>query len=85
MGNSEVRYFLAAYGARSGFNTYTGSVWFPHPGFPRNIDIKEHAIRLNPEIKMKPEDIVVTNIFEFKSREDYNAFAYKPEVNPGAE
>ncbi len=71
--NNEVikeRYFLIKYSAKiKDGNVSTGNLWFNSDEFPTNTWIKEQA-----NTKGDFESIVVENIFEFKSKEDFNSF-----------
>ena len=62
------RYFLVAYS----FSKGTGNLYFTCPnGFPKEKDIKTDCAKF---CGASPSEIVITNIFEFKSKEDYDSF-----------
>ncbi|GAB4129704.1 MAG: hypothetical protein OHK0045_04840 [Raineya sp.] len=60
-----MRYFLVSYISAEGF----GSIWFEHKQFPSYqwlcLKITEGRSR---------EDVIILNIFEFKSKEDFDNF-----------
>ena len=65
-----MRYFLIMYCA--------GNLGFIHDRFPRSAILKEIAGKFSGH---PVEDVVITNIFEFKNKEDFDSFeAPAPEV-----
>lgn len=67
------RYFLVVYIATSklGNSTVTGNGWFKFNGFPSNSWIKSEVIPDDVNIA----NVVVTNIFEFKNKTDFESFS----------
>jgi hypothetical protein len=66
-----MRYFLAVYHAGSDEQSFTGNLWFTSESFPNNRFIKEYAAK---EVNASPNNVVVTNIIEFKNEQDFLDF-----------
>lgn len=62
-----MRYFLVAFTVPNG----NGNSFFAWDGFPANKEIQKSVSDGQP---FPPEKVAVVNIFEFKSKEDYEAF-----------
>ena len=66
------RYFLVSYYAHP---NVTGNMWFPYTGgFPSNKWLKKEAEKHDTETIT---NTVILNIFEFKTKKDFENFAEK--------
>lgn len=79
-----LRYFLISYTTMPKNSTYpiVGDDWFQCNYFPSKIEIDSLINEFLPLRKECYRGIVVTNIFEFKSAEDFDRFSYnhKPDT-----
>lgn len=68
---NKARYFLVSYS----FNNGEGSFYFEHRKFPSYLELKKAGRELS-----KKEDVVIINIFEFQSEQDYLDFTSDEEI-----
>ena len=70
------RYFLISYCCDNNKSKSIGNLWIDMVKFPSNNHIKKSVMRLNLKLDLFFErgEIVVTNIFEFKSAEDFTSY-----------
>lgn len=66
-----MRYFLVAYTGKTDDGWSAGNLWFEFEGHPSNEFLDKRAKEFNVKLKK----VVFTNIHEFESKEDYEAFS----------
>jgi len=70
--NTDVmRYFLITYYYQDNLKRVKGNISSYGPQFPQNEDLKKLAAK---QLNGKAECVVITNVFEFKNKEDYDNF-----------
>ena len=65
-----MRYFLITYSAAKGAESFEGNLT-QTGGFPNRVEVRNHVRLEDPLIG----NIAITNIFEFKSKEDYDTYS----------
>jgi hypothetical protein len=63
------RYFFFSYSCR---NIIVGNLWFACNKFPPNKLFRDAAAK---QCGGKADEILITSIFEFKDKEDYDSFS----------
>lgn len=66
-----MRYFLITYDAKLDSNRGIGNIVFSVEGFPSSNDIKD---RILTDPNLKGYSFVILNIFEFKSKSDFDSY-----------
>lgn len=71
-----MRYFFIAYSVQNARYVGMGNLYFAHHIYPSNEDIKRCAAEKSD--LFQENDVVITNIMEFKTEDDYMTFRYGP-------